>query len=329
MLKTGIKRWARLAIAALPLAWSIAAQAQPAFPDKPVRLLLPYSSGVGPDTVARLLAERLGAKWGQSVIVDNKPGASGFIAIQALMAAPPDGYNLLVADNGHIAVNPHIHKKIPFDSARDFAGITTVLKTSFFIATSATGPINSVPKLLEMAKSEPGKLSYGSPFVGSPSHLGGALMEQLSGTSMIHVPFRELGQMFSEISTGGVSWALATVASSRPFVESGKVRLLAVAAPKRVAGFENIPTVAEAGGPKDYVVDSWVAVIGRKGTPAPVLNRISKDIGDIMQSADMKKRLAEIGFEATSSQPAEVDSLISKDTARYAELVKKAKIEPQ
>lgn len=319
----------RLCLGVLPLIWSAAATAQAAFPNKPVRLLLPYSAGVGPDIVARQLAERLGAKWGQSVVVDNKPGASGFIAIQAMLAAPADGYTLLVADNGHIAINPHIHKKIPFDSARDFAGISTVLQTSFFIATGATSPISSVSKLLDAAKAEPGKLSYGSPFVGSPSHLGGALMEQMTNTTMIHAPFKELGQMFSEISTGGVSWAFVTVASSRPYVESGKVRLLAVAAPRRVAGFENIPTVAEAGGPADFMVDSWVAVIGRKGTPAPVLDKISQDVGEIMRTADMRKRLADMGFEAVSSKPAEVDKLIAQDTLRYADIVKRSKIEPQ
>jgi tripartite-type tricarboxylate transporter receptor subunit TctC len=323
------KKWLNgILFAALPLAWSMA-YAQPAFPNKSVRLLLPYSSGVGPDIVARLLAERLGTKWGQSVVVDNRPGASGFLAIQALMAAPADGYNLLVADNGHIAVNPHIHKTLPFESARDFSGITTVLKTNFFITTGAGGPIDSVPKLLAMAKAEPGKLSYGSPFVGSPSHLGGALMEQLTGTSMIHVPFKDVGQMFTQLSTGGVSWALTTAASTRPYLESGKVRFLAVAASKRTPGYENIPTVAEAGGPKDYTVDSWVAVIGRKGTPTAVLNKISQDIGEIMQSAEMRKRLADMGFEATSSSPQYVDTLIAQDTIRYGEVVKKAKIEPQ
>ncbi len=323
------KKWVNALLAAAPLLWPATVPAQAAFPDKPVRLILAYSSGTGPDTVARIIAERLSDKWKQQVIVDDRPGASGFLAIQGLKGAPADGYTLLVVDNGHVAVNPHIHKITPFDSARDFAGVTTLFKNPFFIATSTAGPIDSVPKLIAMAKAQPGVLSYGSPFVGSPSHLGGAQFEQMTDTAMLHTPFKEMSQMLTSVAGQDVSWFLGSVSSTKPFVDSGRMRLLAVASSKRLAGFEKIPTVEEAGGPKGYVVEAWVGLIARKGTPAPVIAKISRDVGEILQAPDMKARLAGMGIESWPSTPSEFDTLIAKDTVRYGELVKKAKIEPQ
>jgi tripartite-type tricarboxylate transporter receptor subunit TctC len=314
---------------AVPLVWSSGVVAQTSFPEKPVRLILAYSSGTGPDTVARVIAERLSEKWKQQVIVDDRPGASGFIAIQGLKGAPADGYNLLVVDNGHVAVNPHIHKSIPFDSAKDFAGVTTLFKNPFFIATSSAGPIDSVPKLISMARAQPGVLSYGSPFVGSPSHLGGALFEQMTDTTMLHSPFKEMSQMLTSVAGQDVSWFLGSVSSTKPFVDSGRMRLLAVASSKRLAGFEKIPTVEEAGGPKGYVVEAWVGLIARKGTPAPIVAKINRDVVEILQSPEMRKRLTDMGIESWPSSPAELDSLIARDTVRYGELVKKARIEPQ
>ena len=319
----------RTCTAVLALTCSIGSMAQTTFPDKPVRLILAYSTGTGPDTVARLIAERLSEKWKQQVIVDNRAGASGFIAIQGLKSAPADGYNLLVVDNGHVAVNPHIHKTIPFDSAKDFAGVTTVFKNPFFIATSSSGPVDSVPKLIAMAKAKPGELSYGSPFVGSPSHLGGALFEQMTDTKMIHAPFKEMSQMLASVAGQDVSWFLGSVSSTKPFVDSGRMNLLAVASSKRLAGFEKIPTVEEAGGPKGYVVEAWVGFIARKGTPEAVIAKINRDVVEILQSAPMKKRLTEMGIETWPSTPTELDSLIARETISYGELVKKAKIEPQ
>lgn len=319
----------RTCMAVLALTCSIASMAQTTFPDKPVRLILAYSTGTGPDTVARLIAERLSEKWKQQVIVDDRPGASGFIAIQGLKSAPADGYNLLVVDNGHVAVNPHIHKTIPFDSAKDFAGVTTIFKNPFFIATSSSGPVDSVPKLIAMAKAKPGVLSYGSPFVGSPSHLGGALFEQMTDTKMIHAPFKEMTQMLASVAGQDVSWFLGSISSTKPFVESGRMNLLAVASSKRLAGFEKIPTVEEAGGPKGYVVEAWVGLIARKGTPEAVLEKISRDVAEVLQSAPMKKRLTDMGIESWPSSPSELDALIARETISYGELVKKAKIEPQ
>ncbi|MDX3907125.1 MAG: tripartite tricarboxylate transporter substrate binding protein [Pigmentiphaga sp.] len=323
-----VKKSLVLGVGVLALQFSVPASSE-AFPDKPVRLILAYSTGSGPDIVSRLVGEHLAKKWKQQVIVENRPGGSGFIAIQAMLSAPADGYNLLVADGGHIAVNPHIHKNVPFDSTKDLTGVSLMFKTPFFIAASSSGPIASVARLIEEAKAKPGQLSYGTPFVGSPSHLGSALFEQLTGTSMLHAPFKETSQLFSSVATGQVTWALGTVATTRPFVESGKVKLLAVAAPARLAGFENIPTVGQAGGPKDFHVETWLGVIARKGTPAVVLERLSKDIGEVMAQEDVRKYLSDIGFEAVSNSPGEFDRLIAEDTRRYAELVKQAKIQPQ
>src|SRR5215212_3501818 len=199
-----MKRILMACLIALPLA--VAAQT---FPTKTVRIISPYPTGAGPDTVARLLADKLAKSWGQQVIVEARPGGNGFIAIEAVKSGARDGHEIVMVDSGHVAVNPSLFKRLPYDVDKDFAPAALVYRTDF---------------LIDVAKKHPGRVSYGTPFVGSPSHLGSALLELRTGTQMIHVPFKETSQMTAAVANGDVGWTLTTLATAGPLVRAGKVK---------------------------------------------------------------------------------------------------------
>lgn len=305
----------------------VAVLAQGSFPTKPVRIIVPLSAGTGADAVARQLAEKLTAKWNQSVVVENRPGAGGITAVQALKQFPADGHTLLAGDPGMLAISPHILKKIPYDSKADFSAVAGLFRTYYMLATSGTGPIDSYAKLMAAAKSRP--IPYASPGVGSPAHLGGEVLAEKTQTPMTHVAYKDASQMFLDLSNGNVTWMWATIGSLRPFVESKRIRLLASGGPHRQQGFEDVPTLAEVGGPKDLLVDTWYGLLVTKGTPADTINIINRDVTEAMRSPELQKRLAGLGFENLISSPAELDAIIDRDLRRYGAAVKGAHIEPQ
>src|SRR5713226_218209 len=195
---------------------ALAQSPQAGYPTKVVKILAPYSSGAGPSIFMHIIGDKLAKVWGQQVIVDSRPGASGFIAIEAAKNAAPDGHELLIVSNAHVAINPALYKKLPYDPERDFVPVAMVYRTPYFFIVSASGPYQTVPALIEAAKANPGKLSYGSSFVGSPPHLGGAMFEFLTGTKMIHVPFKDQTQIYASIANGDLSFALSTLGSALP-----------------------------------------------------------------------------------------------------------------
>jgi tripartite-type tricarboxylate transporter receptor subunit TctC len=301
------------------------AAAQP-FPSKPVRIITPFPPGSGPDTVLRVVSDKLSKRWSQSVIVENRPGANGFIAIEAAKKAPADGYTLVQMDDAHMSLQPNMYKKIPYDTVKDFDPVATLFRTYFFVVVPATSPWKDMPDLVNAAKKKPGELTYGSWFIGSPGHLGAAQLEAATGTQMVHVPFKEMSQLFSAVAGNDVAWSFGSAASAGPLYKAGKVKFMAVAAPKRIAGYETIPTVAEAGGPADFEVKAWVALFAPVGTPAPIVARIQQDVALALTEPDVKEKLASVGFEPYTVTPAEIKKLMEADTRRYADIVKRAKI---
>jgi tripartite-type tricarboxylate transporter receptor subunit TctC len=293
------------------------------FPAKQVRILSPFPSGSGPDVVSRLLADKLSRSWSQQVIVEARPGGNGVIAIEAMKNGAKDGHDLVVVDNGHVTINPSLFKKLSYNVERDLAPASLVFRTPFFIAVSAAGPIKSVPDLIAAAKAKPGSVSYGTPFVGSPSHLGSALFESMTGTQMLHVPFKETAQLFNSIGTGEVTWGLGTLATTGPMVRAGKVRLVAVAAPQRLATHPDIPTVAEAGGPAGYEVTGWVAFFGPSSAPAANLEKINRDVNRALNESDVRERMTAVGFQPLTEPRDALVKLLQADTKKYAELVKR------
>ena len=296
------------------------------FPSKPVRVITPFPPGSGPDTVLRVVGEKLSKSWGQSVLVENRPGANGFIAIEAAKKAPADGYTLVQMDDAHMSLQPHMYRNIPYDPVKDFEPVATLFRTYFFVVIPASSTWKGMPDLIDAAKKRPGELTYGSWFIGSPGHLGAAQLEAATGTQMVHVPFKEMSQLFSAVAGNDVAWSFGSAASAGPLYKAGKVRFMAVAAPKRIAGYESIPTVAEAGGPADFEVKAWVALFAPAGTPAPIVARIQQDVARALTEPDVKEKLAAVGFEPYTAVPAEMKKLMEADARRYGDIVKRAKI---
>jgi len=309
-----------LAVGLAMLSTTVAAQA---FPSRVVKIVTPYSSGVGPDLFMRALAEVLEKEWRQPVVVEAKPGGNGFIAIDAVKKAAPDGHELLVLADSHLTINPNLFKNVPYDPETDLVPIVGLYRASFFIAVKSDGPYQTIPQLIAGAKANPGKLSYGTPYVGSPSHLGAAVFEHQTGTQMIHVPFKDTLQIFTSIANGNVTWAIATAASTRGMVTAGKVKLIAVAAKNRLASHPDVPTVEEAGGPKDFVVEAWLALLAPRGTPRDVVRRIHADTQKAIATPEMQKRYAALGFEPLPISPGEVAAKIRVDLKKNAEIIRR------
>src|SRR3989449_2181274 len=248
------------------------------FASRPIKIVTPYSTGIGPDLYMRALGELLQKEWGQPVVVEAKPGGNGFIAVEQVKKAAPDGHELLVLANSHLTINPSLFKNVPYDPIADLTPIAGLYRAYFFVAVKSDGPYQSIRELIAGAKANPGKLSYGTPYVGSPSHLGSAVFEYETGTQMLHVPFKDTLQIFTSIANGDVTWAVATASSTAAMVKAGRVKLIAVAAPKRVASHPDVPTVEEAGGPRDFEVESWIVLLGPRAMPQDLARKIGADV---------------------------------------------------
>ena len=308
---------------ALVLAWlPLVAWAQ-AFPSKVVKVSVPFSASSGPTIFMQVLADKLSRAWGERVIVEPKPGASGFLAIEAVKNAAPDGHELLIVSNSHVAINPALYKKLPYDPEHDFVPVALIYRAPYFFTVSASGPYQTVPALIAAAKANPGRLTYGIAFVGSPPHLGGALFGFLSGTQMAPVAFKEQNQLYISMANGDLAWALSTIGSALPLMKAGKVKLIAVAAHSRAPELPDVPTIQEAGGPAGCEVEAWLAMLAPRGTPASVVRRINADVVKQLGDADVLERMRVLGFQATPDSPEEVARLIRADTRKYGELVRK------
>jgi len=304
--------------------WGAAAPAlAQTFPWKTVKLTAPYSAGAAPATFTRLVADKLSRIWSQPVIVEARPGASGFIAIEAVKTAAADGHELLVVSDAHVAINPSLYRKLPYDPQKDFVPVAMFYHTPFYLAVAAGGPYSSVPALVSAAKARPEAVSYGSSYIGSPSHLGSAEFELLTGTKMIHAPYKDQSQMYVGIANGDVGWAFTTLGSALPLMQAGRIRLIAVAAPGRTKAQPDVPTLAEAGGPAGMKVGSWLAILAPRGTPPEVVRRINADVNRVLADPDVVAQMQSFGFEAAPESPDQLAEEIRADAKKYAELVRR------
>lgn len=293
-----------------------------AFPSQSVRIISPFPAGSGPDVVARIVGERLSASWKQPLVVDPRPGANGFIAVGAVKQAPPTGYDLLIADVGHLSISPSLFKKLPYDPKADFAPVGGVYRASFFIVVGANSPIQSVKDLIAAAAT-PGKVTYGSNSVGGPLHLGAAQLEAATGTKMLHVPYKELSQMYAAVSTGDLDWAMGSLATAGPLLRAGKLRFIAIADGTRSSSLPNVPTVEESGGPKGVQARTWVVLMAPKATPVAVVDNLNKSLNDVLKQPEVMEKLSTFGFVPYPITPAALASLIESDTVVYADMVKR------
>lgn len=304
---------------------AIAAQAQN-FPTKPVTITTAFAAGSGPDAVLRQVSDKLSKLWNQPVLVNNKPGGGGFIAMDSVQRLPADGYNLLQLDSEHLAAVPHLYKSRNFVTLNTFDPVATLFRTPFFIAVSAESKWQSVKDLVADAKANPGKVSFGSWGIGSPGHLGGEEVELLTDIDMTHVAFREVSQLYTSVAAGDIQWAFASIPSSAGVYKAGKIRYIAIAAPKRVPQMPNVPTVAEAGGPKGLDVNSFVVLVSPKGLPTEVSARINADVQKVLADPEVKARYNTFAFEALNWSPEEIRKQAEIKNKTYGKLVARKNI---
>lgn len=320
---SSVSRRVALGALAFAAAGSAFAQAQ-AWPTKQVRIITPFPVGGGPEGVARLVADKLAKKWGQPVIVENRPGGNGFIAINAFKAGAKDGHDLIQLDNVHVSAYPHLFKSLPYDVAKDFDVLAPLFRTYFFVTTSVNSKYKSVGDIVAAAKANPGKLNYGSWSVGNPVHLGSALLEMQAGIDMQHVIYKETSQLYTGVSTGELDFAIGTNATAGPLYRAGKLKYLAVAAPQRLSGaFKDVPTVAESGGPKDFEVTGWTAIAAPKGLPKALQDKIQADIQAALQEPDVREKFASFSYEPFNPTREQFQKFMGTESARFATIIQK------
>jgi tripartite-type tricarboxylate transporter receptor subunit TctC len=295
-------------------------------PKGPVRITTVFSTGSGPDTVARMVADKLQARWGRPVVVESKPGAAGALGINAVKNQPPTGNDLIVVDVGNLSINPLVFKKLAYVPEKDLVPVAVLYKTSFFVTVAADGPYKALRDLLAAATAKGKPLAYGSNAVGGPIHLASARLEHAIGAEMLHVPYRELSQLYPAVSIGEMNWAFGSIATAGPLVKGGKLRFLAVADHARSPAMPDVPTLEEAGGPKDLYASTWVAIMAPKGTPALVAKEINKAVNEALAQPDIQEKFAAFGFVPSPGPVQQVVDLMQGDRARYAEVVTRVKV---
>lgn len=300
------------------------AQAQGTWPDKPLKLVVPYPAGGNADNTARLLATQLGQRLGQQVVVDNRPGGSGTIGAAVVAKAPADGYTLLL-DATAFTVNPSLFPKLPFDAAKDFAPISLVLQVPLLMVVPANSPFQSVADVVKAAKARPGHLTYASAGNGGAQHLAGELFKQGHKVAVTHIPYRGGAPALTDLIGGQVDVMFSATTASGPFVKSGKLRELAISSPRRAEGWESVPTVAESGVP-GFQVSEWNGLFAPAGTPRPVLERLEAETRAIVASPEMKKRFAELGVQGVGSSAQEFSAFLKTETIKWAEVIRTAGI---
>ncbi|MGY0196528.1 Bug family tripartite tricarboxylate transporter substrate binding protein [Leptothrix sp. BB-4] len=311
-------------LASAALLAGLPAQAED-FPSKPVRIITPFPAGAGPEAVLRVLAEKLQKKWGKPVVVENKPGGNGFIAIDAFKRGATDGHDLIQLDNVHLVAYPHLFKKLPYDPVKDFDVVAPLFRTYFFVGVASTSPYRTVGDILADAKAHPGKLNYGSWSVGNPVHLGSALLESMTGTEMQHIIYKETSMLYTGVANGELNWSLGSLATAGPLQRTGKLKFIAVTAPKRHPAFPDVPTVAESGGPAGYEVTGWTAVAAPKGLPKAVADKIQKDINEALAEPDIAQRYATFGYEQFPVTRDQFNAFIGSESTKWAGVVQRAK----
>lgn len=275
----------------------------------------------------RMIAEWLGKKWNQQIVLDARPGASGLIAMQAAKQAAPDGYTIAMIGDAIFTINPFLHQKLPYDVS-DFVSIMQLYTTPFFVITSTTGPYRSLADLLAAARSAPNKISYGSTNIASPGHLGAAMLASLSGTQMVHVPFRDAQQIFIALANGDLGFAFASAATAATHIEAGRVKPVAIGLRVRWDPYPDMPTIKQAGGPDmEYV--PWAALVAPRGTPQAIVEKLNLDIREALADPAVADRVRKLGTRIAPTSPKELDAIILDGAARNAALVKQAGLAPQ
>ena len=300
---------------------AFAAQAQEPFPSKPLRIVVPFAPGGSTDIFARLIGERLSVALGQPVLIENRAGAGGNIGADAVAKAPPDGYTLLMATSGVMAINNALYKNMAYDAARDFEPVIFVASITNVLAVPADLPARSVAELIALAKAQPGRLTFASSGAGSSTHLSAELFKSLTAVDIVHVPFKGSGQALMDVIAGRVSMIFDNMPSALPHIKGGKLRALGVTGLKRSSALPEVPTIAETG-VVGYDSLSWSGLAAPAGTPKEIINKINAETASILATSDMRARLAEQGGEAIGGAPAQFAAHIRAEREKWSRLVR-------
>ncbi len=298
----------------------------PGFPSRPIRLLVGFSPGGGTDIAARIIAKKLGEIWGQQVVVDNRAGAGGLVAFEMTAKANPDGYTLL-ATSPSFAIQPTLAARLPYDPFRDFAPITEATAAPYLLVLYPGVEAKSVRELIDLAKAQPGKLSYASGGIGSAQHLAGELFVYMAGINLLHVPFKGAVNI-PEVIVGRVQMLFSGLPQGLPHVQAGRLRALGVTTAVRAPSLPNVPTIAEAGVP-GYDVTIWYGIFTTGGTPKPVVDKLHAGFVQALQSPDVRQQLAVIGLDAVGSTPAQFAALVKSEIRQWGQVIKRAGIKPE
>jgi tripartite-type tricarboxylate transporter receptor subunit TctC len=313
-----MRQLSRALLPALLLIASLPAGAQ--YPAKPVRLLVGFAPGGGVDILARQLAQKLTERWGKPVVVENRSGAAGNIATGMVAKSAPDGYTLLLAFSSH-ASNPALYPDLPFDIRKDFTAVTLVATAPVTVAVHSSVPAANLAELIAHARSHPDAVKFASSGVGTPVHLAGELMMQLTGTRMTHVPYKGIAPAMAAMLAAETEVTFPAVLSGLQYFKSGRLRALAVASRDRFPGLPEVPTAAEAG-LAGFEIDYWYAMLGPAGLPAPIVDQLQREISQIVTTPEMKESLLEQGSIAIGSPPEELNALIRSEYALWSRVVK-------
>lgn len=309
---------------AVSVAGAVSAQS---YPTKPIRLWVGFPPGGGSDALARLLGTALPEKLGQQVLVDNRPGANTIVATEHVKNQPADGYTLLFV-SASFAINPSLYK-LPYDPDKDFAPVTIAAIVPLLVITPPTFPAKNIKELIALAKAQPGKMDYASFGIGSAAHLAGELMASMTGTQMVHIPYKGSAPAVADVMAGRVMMMMPGIGSAINLARDGKVKALAVSTATRATGAPDIPTVAESGIP-GFAVSTWESIQAPAGTPPDVINKLNAAIRDVVAGKDLRQKMINLGFEPDAMKsPAETAQFIRSERAKFAKLVKERNIKAE
>ncbi len=310
------------AVAALGFASGLAAQS--AYPDKPVRLVVPYPPGGGTDVIARIVVGKFQSVLGQNVLIDNKGGAGGSLGTELVAKAAPDGYTVLFTLSSH-TINPAIYPKLGYDTVKDFEPVGLVASLPQILVAHPSAPFNTVAELIAAAKAKPGAMAYGSVGNGSPAHFAGEMLKLKAGVQMTHVPYRGGGPAVIDVMGNQIPMTWASIPAAAQFVKTGKLKALAVSTQKRAAAFPEVPTMVEAG-VADFEVDSWFAIFVPAKTPKAVIDRLNKVLNEVVADPVIKARLLEQGAEGVGGTPEALGKLVNLEIPKWIKVAKDAHI---
>jgi tripartite-type tricarboxylate transporter receptor subunit TctC len=325
MMKSTVSKFSYLAAACcVAVLGSTGALAQ-AYPSKPIQLVIPFPPGGATDVIGRLLGKQLSDRLGQSVVIDNRPGAGTIVGASYVAKAAPDGYTLLVSSGTTFTVNPAIHAKLPYDPVKSFEPIGLTGRTGLILLANRDVPVNNLKDLVAAAKAAPGKYSYGSYGTGTTAHFAGEMLFHDTGIKMLHVPYKGSSPAMTDLIGGQIPFTVDTVAAAAPQVKAGKVKAIAVTTAKRSTLLPNVPTVAESGYP-GIDADTWLAVVAPRGLPPEVKAKLEKALEATMADPETRNKLLANGFEANYGTGAEVAALISRELPKMRAVAQRANI---